>query len=153
MASKSFIHLISVISLCEGCAVVAWDFHKVRPRHKTIEAIAARLKAKCKSAMNLCPGEVSPRELKVIETRMHETECEAFAGTEQENIISYTSLCLGLLDDLMLKIQDAKRKTALDQIHTAMKALHRYFDKDLNSWDCYERATRAIDVWERRMAA
>lgn len=154
MASKSFRNIIAIISLCEGCAILTWDYHKDRPRHKVIEKITVRVREKCKAAFDLWFGSVDFRELKSIERQMLETERAAFAGvSEREDITTYTSLCLGLLDDVLKLVNDPVRNAALNEVHAAMWQLHKYFDRRLNQWSQYERAGWAIVVWQTRMAA
>ncbi len=99
-------------------------------------------------------GELSEREATRMGQAMAETERIALSGLgDTEDITTYSSLVLGLLADLMEKIKDPGRRSSLDRVHAAINRLHAYFDRDLDDWVAYAKATRACSVWHERMGA
>jgi hypothetical protein len=100
----------------------------------------------------LWPEKLTLSEAEKLGKVMAAAEREAFTG-ELEDITTYVCLCLGLLSDTLEQISNPRRREALEAVHAAMMALHRYFDRRLNQWPQYERATAAIEVWAERMAA
>ncbi|MFZ2445723.1 MAG: hypothetical protein WAW37_05155 [Syntrophobacteraceae bacterium] len=154
MASRSFKLIVAALSLCEGCAVTVQTFYANRPRNKTVTMLVKKLDGASKKALDRWPGELTKREVTQIAESMQKAERAAFMGTGQtEDAIAYTSLALGLLDDLFRHITDPERVELLDGVHRALWNLHKYFDRRLNHHSIYERASRAIEIWQEQMAA
>ncbi len=152
MSSRSFRAIVATLSLTEGCAVLCWEHHQFRPRNKTIRAITGRVVSACSAAHKLWPEKLTLSEAEKLGSVMADAERAAFTG-EREDIVTYISLSLGLISDTLDRISEPRRKEALEEVHAAMLALHRYFDKRLNQWEQYKRASAAIEVWREKMAA
>ena len=153
MASRSFRNTISVLSLAEGCAVVVRQAYVTRPRNNTVMALCDRVFTACRAAHALWQqGDLTITEAKQISRVMEETERAAFSGLgEKEDFRAYASLSLGLIADLLPKIKDPVKLCALDKLDNAMLALCVHFDRKLDDWPAYEKASRACSIWNERM--
>ncbi len=152
MASRSFKQIIGALSLVEGCALFVQAAYRQRPRHKTVDAICERVKRSCAVAHKAWPQQVTLAEADKMSKLFAEVERAAFSGSERESIVAYCSLALGLLSDVLDKIKDPEKRRALGEVNSALCALNAYFDRNLDSWDDYDRANRAVNIWQERMA-
>ncbi|MGO9372040.1 MAG: hypothetical protein ACLQBD_08040, partial [Syntrophobacteraceae bacterium] len=83
---------------------------------------------------------------------MEKAEIACFPGDNpKEDAISYTSLCLGLLDELLQKITNPARRKLVEELNAAMTDLHNYLDETLDCTTNYERASRAVEVWKQEL--
>jgi hypothetical protein len=115
-------------------------------------ALIAKLTQACSTALDQWPGELTAEEGRKIVLAMRQAELAAFPGeSPMEDAISYTSLGLGLLDDLSEKIKDPARKRLVEDVERKMFALHKAMDRRLDHWRNYERATHAVHVWQEMM--
>ncbi|MGC9197109.1 MAG: hypothetical protein ACP5IL_16930 [Syntrophobacteraceae bacterium] len=152
MASNATKNTIGILALTEGCAIMVFEFYRNRPRNKTITEIVRRITAACKEANGLWRDKLTQAEVGVLGRVMSETEKQALSGLgDTEDITTYSSLILGLLADVLECVKDPVRHSMLEKIHSAVKRLHLYFDRDLNDWSAYVKASRACCVWHARM--
>ena len=154
MPSKSFRQIVSALSLAEGCAVLVREHYSARARNKTVMTLCGRVCQACEAAHKHWPERMNMSDVKKLSEMMAEAEKEAFAGLgEKEDMTTYSSLVIGLLSDVLEHVKDPVRRGMIESVHGSVMRLHLYFDRDLRSWRQYELATRALRVWQNRMAA
>lgn len=152
MASSAMRNILSVLALCEGEVLSLYTQYQNRPNNKTIMQHIERVKSACDFAHKCWAAEYTQRDLELIGRRMKTVEMELYVDKIRVDVPVYSSLCLALVSDLYEHVRDPIKLYALDQINSAMRALHRYYDRHLNKWDDYAMASKAAEKW-RSIAA
>jgi hypothetical protein len=157
MASKSHKNVISILSLCEGTAIMVEKAYQQQDRtSKSLlgaGGIVPRLYKACHAAHCLWPADMDEKTIKQLADQMEQMEQTSFAGSQQADVSAYTSLCLDLLNDLFGRIKNPTKLAALDEVHKMMLQLHRYFDSRNNRWAAYEIGGKAADTWRKSAMA
>lgn len=148
MASSSMRNVMSVLALCEGAAILLRDQYLERGRNKSVLGLVDRVVRSCRNAHRAWGGDVHSRDVERIGLRMRDVERQLSNGGANAGVTVYTSLCLALVSDQYQWIRDPVKLCALDQLHSAMLALNRHWDRKLDRWEDYAAATRAARLWE-----
>ena len=93
--------------------------------------------------------ELSKKEVDKITQAMRQAEflSPEFTGNPAEQAVYYTSLALGLLNELFERIQDADKIQHLERVEIALRELCDHFDNNLDGSAIYEQAGRSVSVW------
>lgn len=141
---------MAVLSLCESCAVSIRNFNETNPRtSEIVTKMVERLEQAAKEARGQWPTELTRKEADKIVKGMGQADLVTpeFRGNLAEHTAYYTSLALGLLDELFKHIRDAHKLEHLERVEKALRELCNYFDRNLDRFAIYEHASRAIPLW------
>lgn len=103
MASRSYRNIIAALSLCESCALSLRESNETEPAPNTlITDMAKNLEQAAQEARKLWPVAITNREADKITQAMRKADFQnPFLDSSQtECTIYYTSLALGLLEEL-----------------------------------------------------
>jgi hypothetical protein len=108
-----------------------------------------KLEQAAKEARGQWPTELTRKEADKILKGMGQADLVTpeFRGNLAEHTAYYTSLALGLLDELFRHIQDARKLEHLERVERAIWHLHKYFDHKLDRFAIFEQASRAVSIW------
>jgi hypothetical protein len=151
VASRSNHNIIATLALCESCALSVRNSNgTAQPRDSsTLSDILDRVEQTAREARKQWPSELTKKEADKIAERMKKIDVtnHLLDSSHPECTLYYTSLSLGLLDQLLWQIQDMRRVEQLERVEHAIWDLHLYFDRDLDRFATYEHASRAISLW------
>ena len=150
MASRSCRNVIAILSLCESCALT---IREEIPSTKIIVELTQKLERTAGEARKQLGIELSKKEVDKIAQAMRQAELTSpeFNGSLAEQAVYYTSLALGLLDELFEHIQDVHKLEHLARVERALRELCDYFDNGLDRFGIYEQADRSVSVWLESM--
>lgn len=150
MASLSCRKVIAVLSLCESCALAIHSFNeKEIPSTKIVVEITQKLEKAVREARKKLGIELSKKEAdKIVQAMRHaDLASPEFNGKLAEQAVYYTSLALGLLNELFEHIQNPHKVIHLECVERALRELCDFFDNDLDGSAIYEQAGRSVSVW------
>ncbi|MGO9018265.1 MAG: hypothetical protein ACLQVJ_07930 [Syntrophobacteraceae bacterium] len=149
MASRSCRNVIAVLSLCESCALTIRSFNEGILSTKIAVEMTQKLERAAGEARKHLGIELSKKEADKIAQAMRRAELTSpeFHGNLSEQAVYYTSLALGLLDELFEHIQDAHKIQHLERVERALRELCDHFDNNLDGSAIYEQAGRSVSVW------
>lgn len=150
MASQSCRNIIAILSLCESCALSLRESTETKPAPNTIIAdIAKSLEQAAQEARGLWSTALTDKEAGKITEAMRKADWQNsfLDGSQPEGTIYYTSLALGLLEELFRHIHDPRKLEQLNRVEREIWRLHKYFDSDLDFFSVYEHASRAVPIW------
>ncbi len=150
MASRSCRNVIAVLSLCESCALT---IRQEIPSTKIVVEMTQKPEKTAGEARKQLGIELSKKEVDKITQAMRHAELLSpeFNGNLAEQALYYTSLALGLLNELFEHIQDVHKLEHLERVERALRELCDYFDNDLDRFAIYEQAGRSVSVWLESM--
>lgn len=154
MASLSCRKVIAVLSLCESCALAIHGCNeKEIPSTKIVVEMTQKLEKAARKARKQLGIELSKKEADKIVQAMRRADLASpeFNGNLAELAVYYTSLTLGLLDELFEHIQDVHKLEHLERVERALRELCDYFDNGLDRYAIYELAGRSVSVWLESM--
>lgn len=155
MASKALRSTVATLSLCLGCAILTEGYFLSLGEGELVSTdrpIIDRAKRTANAAINAWPGQLTNAEVRELCDAMSIAELACFPGDNpKEDAISYTSLCLGLLDELLQKITNPARRKLVEELNAAMTDLHNYLDETLDCTMNYERASSAVEIWKQKL--
>lgn len=153
MSSKSFQNVVGTLSLCQGIAVLTKEHFKDKDKNDRVMRLADRLHKTTAAALAAWPGGMTAEEIKRLCTKMGRAEIACFPGDDpREDAVSYSSMCLGLLESVLANVRDLRRRKHIEAVEQALTDLHKFFDKRLDSFDNYQRASNAVEIWNREMS-
>lgn len=149
MASQSYQRVMAALSLCEGCAISGQHSNgqKSSPS-KSLTCIIKEIEEATHEAYKYWSPGLTKREANKINECMRQGDLVApeIDGTQEEHTPFYTSLALGLLDELFLHTRNSCKLKHLDRVERAIWNLHNYFDRNLDRLAIYEQASQAVTV-------
>ena len=150
MASQSYRNIIAALSLCESCALSIHNSNgKVPQASRLLSEVVEQLKNAAREAREHWPAELTKKDADKIAEGMKKADFEnpSLDTSQTQCTIYYTSLALGLLDELLRHIQDTLKREHLERVERAIWHLHKYFDSNLDRFAIYEHASRAVSIW------
>jgi hypothetical protein len=150
MASQSYRNIVATLSLCESCALSLRENNGTEPTPNTIVTdIVENLEHAAREARKLWPVAMTNKEADKIAKAMRKADWEnPFLDSNQpECMIYYTSLALGLLEELFGHIHDSRKLNRLKRVEREIWRLHNHLDSDLDCFSIYEQASKAIPFW------
>jgi hypothetical protein len=151
VASRSNHNITATLAFCESCALsVRNSCETAQPGgSNALTDILDRVEQTAREARRQWPTELTKKEADKITEGMRKADsANPFTdGSQPECTVYYTSLALGLLDELSGHIQDSRKTKHLERVGQAIWNLHKYFDRDLDRFTIYEHASRAIPIW------
>ncbi len=97
---------------------------------------------KTHKALTFWPGDLTQREIEKIHRRV----LRLGEYLDKKPARTLTSCALGILSDMMALVKQDKRQVLAD-INITLFSLHKYLDKNLNHFDDYQDAKKALAVW------
>lgn len=146
MPSRATMSTLGVLAMCEGCMLGLKAHYAPREKNKTVLKMCSDVHDACKAAHKLWDIELDARDLKDLAARLAAVERAACDG-QARDVVVMTSLCLALLDDILLHIREIRRRAAIERVSVCMARVHRYFDRRDDRWSDYETASRAAEAW------
>lgn len=118
----------------------------IRPEYpngvpKTVESMLSRLEKACDAAFRAWPQRLSRRDIDRIGSAFDRSGIEGMTRPSE-----YCPYVLYLITDILSHISDKARRKRLEDVMTAIKAIHRYYDRQLNKEDDY---CRSMDTGEQ----
>jgi len=150
VASQSCRNIIAALSLCESCAASIRNSNgKKSDPSKSLTEIIEEIEQSAHEARKQWSAELTKREADKIAECMRQADLVSpeFNGNLAEHTTYYTSLALGLLDELFKHIQDPLKLELLERVERAIWHLHRYFDRNLDRFAIYKHASLAVSIW------
>ncbi len=149
MASRSCRKVLTVLSLCESCALTIRSFNDGISSTDIVVEMTQKLEKAAREARKQLRIELSKKEAGKITQAMRQADflCSEFNGNLAEQTVYYTSLAPGLLDELFEHIQNPHKLEYLEDVERALRELCDYFDKGLDGFAIYEQAGRSVSVW------
>ncbi|MDR3553960.1 MAG: hypothetical protein P4L55_04335 [Syntrophobacteraceae bacterium] len=150
MASQSHRNIIATLSLCESCALSLRESNETGLAPGTlITDMAKNLEHAAQEARKLWPVALTNKEADKIAEAMRKADCRNpfIDSSLTECTIYYTSLALGLLEELFRHIHDSRKLEHLARVEREIWHLHKYFDSDLDRFSIYEHASRTVPIW------
>ena len=115
---------------------------------KSASPSLGRLLGRVDSAIDQCWPHWQVLERKEVE-KLYETikgfDRRALGGVAHPPAV-YTSLLLGLVNAVSEKVKGS-RAAALGQLESAIRALHRHYDRTGRRWDEYRLAGGFLEMW------
>jgi hypothetical protein len=145
MASKSFRNTVATIAMANGIALVM----KQHTDAATPTGLAASLDTECKAAFNCWPESMDKTEIQKIYASLAQFERRYIPEQGRPELL--TSITLGLIDDILNRVKDPVKRSALGRVEHALWKIHQYYDRRLDKHDIYDLANMAIDGWNRRI--
>jgi len=129
-------------------AIFIRNAYRSRAGNKTVLQLSAQVTASVEAARRLWPGNLSQREVDIMKARLKRyLEKHLPVGTAMEAPV-ITSIALDLLEDLYshVKKNSAKAGPVIGCI-SKVRQLHRYFDRRLDKFECYDAAKKRADAF------
>jgi len=124
---------IGLAQLCKGDSTA-----------KTVIAMVERIEQRGHAALDTLP-DPTDKEARSINRRIKQLGAEI---TDRDNLsgVALSSFLLAVLEDAMTGMTGDQR-VAFDRLHTAMRALHRHYDRRLRHFDHYKAADQLASWW------
>lgn len=149
MASKAMTNTMAALTVSGFLAERVSLLYKDRPRNKTVLEMCSKLNAHVFDARNYWP-KVDASEVYAIAERLVYFELQVCKP--QVTIPEWSSVCLGMLDEVLSHLKDKRRREAIERVMAGVNAMHRYFDRRGDRDDDYESAGEVVDKWQEMVA-
>ncbi len=123
MASQSYRSIIAALSLCESCALSIHNSNgKVPQASRLLSEVLEQLKNAAREAREHWPAALTKKDAdKIAEGMKKADSANPFLDDRQrECTIYYTSLALGLVDELFRHIKGALKREHLERVERAI---------------------------------
>lgn len=146
--SRSERSAILILSLCAGIPISLRQHYLRSKGHvpKTVEDMCARLDHFTERAFKAYPSIKSERELQKMQQALGNFQALSIGETPSD-ITVVTSLCLGVLEDMMNLVKHPTRYVMLGMVRDSIWKVHRYYDRQINKDQSYTEAEQAIKTW------
>ncbi|MCP3177280.1 hypothetical protein MJO47_09235 [Desulfuromonas sp. KJ2020] len=89
---------------------------------------------------------LSHREVERIYQTVQQFDETTFGGKEH-NPALFTSMLIAMVESVGSKVKGCKADV-IGQLHRAVMAVHRYYDRSLRRWSDYQLASQYLEAWE-----
>lgn len=114
---------------------------------KSIKILITKLKQASDESFNMWPGDIDMKTLGLITKRLKQFE-NAHIENREVDLIVYTTMTLGMLNDITDILKDSTRISKLQTLINAVFALHKYFDRNLDKFNIYDKANAMVRSWQ-----
>jgi len=145
MASRAERRAICALVLCECCKETMLNQGASKSMRKLLDRLDRAL-----SAAFAQWEELNHKDVKRIHQLIVEFDKQTFNNQHLYAPV-HTSVMLGLMDALKRAAKD-KRSEAAARVERALRAVHRYYDRQLDRHKDYALAAEFLQIWDRVLA-